>query len=190
MKELLQKIIELGSNPSQSALYLLLNNIDLSKLNYHKHLDLSFKGAYNRIHLLNSPAEVILMYWPAKAESAIHQHNEFWGYVKNLEGSLTERTFEFDDTVLKYTGTTNYMVGSVLFEKENAVHQIINSSKVNALVTLNIYYPPHRNLEGTKIFDTKNKTIAVLNNHATSVSWENPAENFKDVIQNAFDYEE
>jgi predicted metal-dependent enzyme (double-stranded beta helix superfamily) len=153
-------------------------------------IEVNNNNTYLRIKLLNSPFDIYLMVWPENVASAVHEHNNFWGYVLILEGNAEELVYSFDEKELVLLKRQDFGEGNLLPEENNAVHQIRNNSNKNRLVTLNIYYPPSHNMNGSKIFDIENKRIGILNSKASSMSWNNPPDCFNKTIENAFEYRE
>jgi hypothetical protein len=171
-----------------------LKNIFLDSIgliNYKNFIsEVNDNNSYSRFKLLNKPFDVYLMVWPGSVASAVHEHNNFWGYVHILEGEAEESVFSFDEKELILLNHQNFSKGELLFEENNAIHLVRNSSNKNRLVTLNVYYPPSHDMNGCRIFDIENKRIGVLNSKASSMSWNNSPDCFNKVIENAFEYTE
>lgn len=70
-------------------------------------------NSYIRIKLLNNPFDVYLMVWLELVSSAVHEHNNFWGYVLILEGEAEESVYSFDEKQLVLLGNQNFSEGEL-----------------------------------------------------------------------------
>lgn len=134
---------------------------------------------YQRIRLLETPVEVLLMVWPAGIASAIHSHTNYWGYIKLLEGEGVERPYELKDNQLVPKPTIEVKAGDLLAEEWNGIHQFCNASSTQRMVSLHVYYPAKRSLASTCLFDPDNGKMGILNGNARTASWNEPGTSFE-----------
>lgn len=137
------------------------------------------RNKYQRIRLLESPVEVLLMVWPAGIASAIHSHTNYWGYIKILEGRGVERPYELKNNQLLSGMPFTVKTGELVAEEWNAIHQFCNASDTERMVSLHVYYPAKRSLASTCLFDPENGKMGILNSHARSASWSEPGTSFE-----------
>ena len=85
----------------------------------------------------------LIMVWPARHATAIHDHAGLWGIEMVLQGTLTVDDFEVDGT----SGEPHFTGSSVLQEGESCAflgssrhaHRCANPSPRRAAVTLHVY---------------------------------------------------
>lgn len=144
---------------------------------------------YGRNILTLDPIEVVLLRWPPGAESAIHHHAGFWGYVVVLSGRGKNVEYTFQDGILKEDHTTVATAGGLLDEPDGVIHKIVNASDSKELVTLHFYNPALENLDELKLFDIPTGRIGVLNEQASNASFNEPEEHFRSIDYKAFTYQ-
>ena len=147
---------------------------------------------YLRIPIYEGNFSVYVMKWPLNGVSTIHEHKNISGIIKILRGKIKEKTFAFDETEKKLylKEKTDYSVGKILMEEENAIHQVINISEKEEALTLHVYFPSVLNLEGSRLFNVQERKIGVLNSAAISFGWSQPSLGFSEIIKNSFEYVE
>lgn len=168
-------------------------SIDVNSLNFSRDpedYEKSEASDYYRDIKMLDPLEVAVLYWPPEAESAIHFHAGFYGYVLILEGEGENIEFSFKEGRLKHLRTLCCQKGGIMNEPDGTIHLIRNKSTSNALITLHIYYPALENLDGLTLFDPKTKSMGTLNDKALNASFREPKEHFKYFRENAFEFEE
>lgn len=143
------------------------------------------ENRYDRILLFENTISCFLMVWPAQSASAIHEHKNFWGFISLLSGSLIEKSFSYENQKLTLLEEQALEKRVLVEETENAIHQILNPHDEIA-VTLNMYYPAQKNLDGTLLFDIEKKRMGVLNSFSQSCSWNEPGYCFSSITENAF----
>lgn len=174
--------------PTYESFWNQVKSIDPKSVDYINHLpELSSNGDYSRNIMMLEPLECVLLYWPAKAESAIHYHEGFWGYVLVLDGCCDNVEFTLANGALTETRTTRALQGGILNEPDGTVHKIVNPSKTDTLVTLHFYYPALEDLNNLVLYSEDGKK-GVLNELAKTASFNEPKEHFKLLEDNAFDY--
>lgn len=138
--------------------------------------------AYQRVPVYRGTHCVaILMVWGRDNVTAIHDHSNFDGRIKVLKGTLTEVSYRENFNFIEYNGVETAFAGQVLPEEIGGIHSIINQSD-DFSVSLHIYSTSQLNLEGVRIFDTKNRRVAWLNEYATHCSWQLPQNSYSKII--------
>ena len=144
------------------------------------------KGKYARHIYTLDPLEIALLHWPPGAESAVHHHKGFWGYVYVVDGICDNVVYKEEGGVLSEHSILRAIAGGVLNEPDDTIHKICNPSSEESLLTLHFYFPPLSNLDGLTLFDTKTKRKGILNEKAESASFlENPS-HFHSLEKDAF----
>ncbi|MHC1707341.1 MAG: cysteine dioxygenase family protein [Bacteroidales bacterium] len=191
MDELLKRLQTLDKNNiNPETLKRIVSSLDLKNIAYKSYLHESNNRDYSRIQLMSTPFDVELMQWQPSRESAIHKHCGFWGHVIVLEGTGKETVYNWDGKTLswlKELELTPLIHGPVTAD---SVHSVKNLSDTETFVTLHIYYPPQKGMQNTWIFDVHQKKIGILNEHAKSASWKEPASSFDNILHNAFVYKD
>jgi ubiquinone/menaquinone biosynthesis C-methylase UbiE len=147
------------------------------------------KNDYQRFEILKKPIEITWMYWPPNSSSAIHEHDDFHGFIYVKEGCLDNIEYHYDTTT-KRLYEKGFMKGwkeGYFRETPYAIHQIANRTNRPA-ISLHIYMPPIHSFAGTKIFDPDQRRIGILNEKASKASWKEPLSSFDQIIENAFHY--
>lgn len=165
----------------------LVRDLDLLSLEYDIPDNVP-KDDYYRKVLCDAPVEVVLLYWPPGAESAIHWHEGFWGYVAVLKGGCENVEYTFNNNILIEEKRLRAFEGGVVEEKDGVIHKLVNPSKTEAAVTLHFYCPPIHSFENMKIFDVEHGRIGTLGRNAKSASWSQPADCFKEIEEDAFEF--
>ena len=159
-----------------------------SSFNYQEHIPKPpSESQYGRNILQMEPIEVAVLHWPSKVESAIHLHENFFGYVVVLEGELENHSYQFVGTDLLEDSVVKAKEGGVIPELDGVIHKLKNAGDHRA-ITLHVYYPPLKSFEGMQIFNLQNGSRGVLSGQAQSASWEEPKSSFRSIKQNAFQF--
>lgn len=192
MKQLLQTLNQLkegGIDPTNTMNAILA--IDYKSIDYKEYLEGYELDVYNRIKISDSPLQIFLMTWPPQFLLPIHQHKNFWGYVIPLQGIVAETIYGYAARKKKVYlhPTKTHKHGEIIYEPFNVIHKLQNTSPLEPTISLHIYYPPSYNYEGTMIFDAQNRRLAVLNEKATALSWDLPADHYQTIVEDAYDVE-
>lgn len=138
---------------------------------------------YKRFPVFNNEnAVAILMLWGAENKTAIHDHKNYEGKIKVLKGELTEVYYKETKDFIEYEGAGVAIEGISFAEEMGGIHSIVNN-KPTLSVSLHIYKTNQLNLSGVRIFDLENKKWAVLNDKASSCTWNLPEEAFEKIYQ-------
>lgn len=143
---------------------------------------------YSRNILCLKPLECALLRWPPGAESAVHHHKGFWGYVWVLEGTCENIEYKLNDDHMLVSGQLLARSGGVIDEPDGTIHKIRNASDNEELVTVHFYYPALETLDGLAVYDLKGGRIGTLNEDADTASFREPEEHFREIEENAFEY--
>ncbi len=168
-----------------------LETIDLKNIQIEHIIDHGELDAHKRIMIMEEPFQVYLMVWPPQFFFPIHQHTNFWGFVIPLKGVLSETIYGYAANKRKVFihPTKSFKQGEIIYEPFNVIHKLQNTSPIEELTTLHIYHPPSYNFKGTTIFDAKNRTLAILNEKAQTLSWDLPADQYDIIDEDAYDLE-
>ena len=174
-----------------SSLRKALESVNLKEIDFSEKLKGFDLLSFNRIKLMSEPLEVFLMTWPPQFFYPIHQHASFWGFVIPVSGILSETLYGYAPNKQKVFihPTKSYKTGDLIYEPFNVIHKLQNTSPIDPLITLHVYYPPVYSFADTMIFDAKNRRLAVLNEKAEDLSWDLPEEQYKLIQENAYDIE-
>lgn len=168
----------------------LIRQIDINSINFSNEPEAYEKSDvsdyYRKIYTLD-PLEVAVLYWPPSAESAIHFHSGFYGYVLVLNGEGENVEFQFQDKILTPKRRILCKKSGVMNEPDGTIHLIKNASSENPLITLHLYVPALENLDGLTLFDIESKKIGVLNEKALNASFNEPIAHFHSIEDNAFE---
>ena len=147
-------------------------------------------GNYARNILLMEPFEVVILHWPPGVESAIHHHEGFWGYVLCVEGEVenVEYSFDADAQELREQGALCVKAGGVLPEPDGTIHKIVNPSSEHPLITVHFYAPALEDLDGMVLYDADRCWRGVLNEKATTASFNQDLEGFRSLEKEAFSF--
>jgi len=192
MKKLLQALEALKGKPIDSNLLRqTLESLDLKRLNVKEEMKQLDRTKFHRITLMEDPVQVFLMNWPPQFFYPIHQHKNFWGFVIPIEGFLSETLYGHAPNKRKVFvhPTKTFKEGELIYEPLNVIHKLQNTSPIQSMVTLHVYFPPDYGFEGTMIFDAKNRRLAVLNAQAEDLDWNLPADRFERIEEEAYDVE-
>ena len=138
---------------------------------------------YKRLPVFNNENCVaILMLWGQNNKTAVHDHNNYEGKIKVLKGELTEVYYKETENFIEYEGAGVALEGVIFDEELGGIHSIVNNKNFLS-VSLHIYKTPKLNLNGVRIFSVENQKIAILNDKATSCTWDLPEEAFDKIIQ-------
>lgn len=152
-------------------------------------------GSYSRNILTLEPLEVALLRWPPGAESAVHFHSGFYGYVIVLQGEGADIVYR-EHQAPEGHSTPAYLdeqrlaligAGGVLHEPDGTIHKIVNPSPEAELLSLHIYYPALENLDGLVLYDLEKGRIGELGPDADCASWTEPEGCFKRIENKAFE---
>lgn len=144
---------------------------------------------YSRNIISLDPLECIMLQWAPGAESAVHYHKGFWGYVVVLEGTCANVAYDLNNQVMSQEFTTIVHEQGILPEPDNIIHKIVNASNTSPLITLHFYAPALTDLNGLRIYDLQEGRIGILNSRAKSASWQEPVEHFQKIDANAFRFQ-
>ena len=192
MKKIIEALKELkGKDIEPNLLREILLSFDIKKMEVEKEFSDIPPDEYSRQVILTDPLQVFLMNWPPQFFYPIHQHSNFWGFVIPIEGILSETIYGYAPNKRKVFihPTKTFSKGEIIYEPYNVIHKLQNVSPIGKLVTLHIYHPPAYNFKGTRIFDAKNRTLAILNEHAANISWELPDDHYELREEDAYDLE-
>lgn len=184
--EQLNQFVSHNTPLSPGKLYQFLSNKDFSELDYQDYLPPANKSGYSKNILQLEPIEIAILNWPPESASAIHKHDGFFGYVGVLKGSATNSSYAHIGKELSEIERTNVHAGAMFYEFDGEIHKITNKSKA-PLHTIHIYYPALADLDGLKIYSEEGK-IGTLNKEATAADWNQEADKFHTVIENAFEF--
>lgn len=168
-----------------------IESVDLSKITLTDEVVFIEKDAHGRQTIIADPVQLFLMTWPPQFFYPIHQHNNFWGFVVPIQGVLSETIYGYAPNKKKVFihPTKTFGRGNLIYQPLNVIHKLQNASPLDPLITLHIYYPPGYNFKGTTIFDAKNRTLAILNEKANTLSWDLPEDNYDQVVEDAYSLE-
>lgn len=192
MKNLIEALKALkGKEIEPSTVRQALESIDLKQISVDEELKQLKPDEFNRQMVMDDPVQVFLMTWPPQFFYPIHQHNNFWGFVIPVQGFLSETIYGYAANKRKVFihPTKIFKKGELIYEPLNVIHKLQNTSPIEAMVTLHVYYPPIYDFNGTMIFDAKNRKLAVLNEKAKDLSWNLPEDHFELVEEEAYDLE-
>lgn len=189
METVLSKLKELAKGEVNfETLGECIREIPFDQLDYKPHIPgVPEKGQYGRNVLMMDPIECVVLRWPANAESAIHWHEGFYGYVIVLEGTCDNIEYELVDGQLRELKSMRGLAGGIVPEKDGVIHKLVNPSEEEA-VTLHIYYPPLESFDKMQIFCTETNRMGVLNTEAKTASWKEPETSFHSITKDAFEY--
>ncbi|MCT6869917.1 cysteine dioxygenase family protein [Apibacter sp.] len=138
--------------------------------------------SYVRIPIYSDNCCAILMLWGINNKTAIHDHLNYDGLIKVLKGNLTEISYVEENNFIKYEGEGVASEGAIFPEDLGGIHSVVNNSP-EISVSLHIYHTSQTSLKGVRIFDIENKMIGILNEKATSCSWNLPKDNFEKITK-------
>jgi hypothetical protein len=136
---------------------------------------------YLRIPVHTGNCVAILMIWGIKGGTAIHGHGGIEGTVIVLKGIVREERFRYSGTDVELISSKIHVPGDVLEEDQETIHSIINEDETWS-ATLHIYNTNLNSLSGTIMYDTENKRVGILNDHAKTTSWKEDPESFRAII--------
>lgn len=183
MHNLLAAVIQLNQQDIRiNKLLQLVQQHDIDITSFKRYEKPTSRG-YLRIPILHDFVQIYLMIWPAGESSSIHEHKNFSGVIKVIEGAIEEHHYQFkeESRELHLINIQNYKKGDALIEEENAIHRVVNMSSIKGAVTLHLYFPPNSNIAGSRLFDIDERRIATLSDSAVSFSWNQPPEAFKNI---------
>jgi cysteine dioxygenase len=188
LQELFQRIDNHGINLEKMKKLISDFSIDVTLFDEFK----NETNEYLRIPIYEGNFSVYVMKWPKNGKSTIHEHRNISGVIKVLRGDIQENSYVFDEVgnklILKEK--INYPTGNIVIEEVNAIHQVINISEHVEALTLHVYFPSARNLEGSRLFNIQDKKIGILNETAISFNWSQPGYGFSEIIKKSFAYVE
>lgn len=189
MEELLAKLKDLAEGEIDfESLGKTIRNFAIDSLDYSAYLPTDVpEGNYGRNVLMMDPIECVVLKWPAKAESGIHRHDGFYGYVVVLEGVCDNIEYSYTEGELKELKSMRGIKGGIIPEQDGVIHKLVNPIDEEA-VTLHIYYPPLESFDGMELFDIENERLGVLNKEAKTASWNEPETSFHEIKEKAFRY--
>ena len=192
MKKLLQQLKALeGKKIEPNVVRELIRSHDLRTLEYESYLEGQDLTGYNRIPLLEEPVQAFIMVRPPQHNLAIHHHNNFWGFIVPLQGIVAETIYRYDQPKKKVYihPTKTFSKGDYIYEPFNVLHKLQNTSPIDPAITFHVRYPSVYNYTGTMIIDAKNRRLAVLNEKATQIGWDLPADHYERIEEEAYDLE-
>lgn len=146
--------------------------------------------AYSRNILALEPFEVALLRWKPGAESAVHLHEGFWGFVVCLSGQLEHHGFRYQSGRLTLEDRVVAFEGGVLAEPDGTVHRLVNGSADEPLVTLHLYSPALADLGGLQLFDVDHRHVFTLAASAPAAVLGLAPDQYESVERDAFVLEE
>ena len=91
----------------------------------------------------NDIFEIMILCWNGNQKSPIHDHPSNGCYVKLLQGSLVEESYDIIDDILTLVNTAELTDNAVTYKKgKEGIHRIINPNPEEC-VTLHVYSPPN-----------------------------------------------
>lgn len=147
------------------------------------------KGAYSRNMLAVEPFEVALLRWKPGAESAVHFHQGFWGFVVCLSGQLEHHGFRFEAGRLSMKDRVVAFPGGILAEPDGTIHRLVNGSDSEPLITLHLYAPALEDLGGLRLFDVEGGDVFTLKASAPAAVLGLDPHHYESVEEHAFQYE-
>lgn len=142
--------------------------------------------AYSRYIAALEPFEVALLHWKPGAESAVHWHRGFWGYVVCLSGQLEHHGFQLSEGVLSQTDRVVAFEAGVLAEPDGTIHRLVNGNADAPLVTLHLYAPALEDLGGLQLFDLPSGDLFTCNASAPAADLSLPESYFDSIERGAF----
>jgi predicted metal-dependent enzyme (double-stranded beta helix superfamily) len=101
---------------------------------------------YSRNKVMGSKFfDLFVMCWKPGQASLVHDHTDSSCALKILTGAVTEICCELIDSthrIVRPSRKVLYAAGKICSAQDNEIHQIVNASKDQNLVTLHIYSPP------------------------------------------------
>ena len=200
MHSIVQRILsETPKNQSFQWLGDFVRSIDIDALTWAGDVPaLDSEGNYTRNILCMEPFECVLIHWPPGAQSAIHHHRGFWGYVLCLEGEVENVEYGYSPggarngkdgrAVLTELQSCRAGRGGILNEPDGAIHKIVNASSSKPLLTLHFYSPALVNLDTMVIFDEQKLLLGELNEKAQTASFNQASSCFRRLERDAFDF--
>ncbi len=190
MKEILKRVADFNEQSlTYESLGAFVRSLKVDSIDYMSHLpELGTSAGYTRNILCLEPFELVLLHWPPNAESAVHLHEGFWGYVLCLDGEIENVTYTLKEGELLEGKGMRALPGGCIDEPDGVIHKIINPSSTERLVTLHFYYPALETLEGLKLYDLVNQRMAVLNAKAKTASFDQDESCFDVLVDGAFSY--
>lgn len=188
MHNLLAAVIQLNQEAIRSNKLLQLvqeHDVDITT---YKRIEKPTSRGYLRIPILHDFVQIYLMIWPAGEFSSIHEHKNFSGVIKVIEGAIVEHHYQFkeESRELHLINIQSYKKGDALTEEENAIHRVVNKSSIKGAVTLHLYFPPNSNIAGSRLFDIDKRRIATLSEKAVSFSWNQAPEAYSKIDNSGF----
>lgn len=190
----MQKVLEAleifnTQKPTYEKLGEVVRGLKDSQPDFKPHLpEITDLENYSRNILCLEPLECALLRWPPGAESAVHYHKGFWGYVWVLDGTCENIEYKLKDDQMVVSGQLLARAGGVIDEPDGTIHKIRNPSDSEELVTVHFYYPALENLDGLAVYDLKGGRIGILNEDAETASFREPEKHFHEIEENAFEY--
>jgi predicted metal-dependent enzyme (double-stranded beta helix superfamily) len=192
MKEILDALRAMkGQQIEPNLIRQVLETLQLRNLNVDEYVKKLSGEALEREIILKDPVEAFILKWPPQFFYPIHQHSNFWGFVVPLQGILSETLYGYAPNKRKVFihPTKTFRAGEIVYEPYKVIHKLQNTSPIESLITLHVYYPPVYNFKGTSIFDAKNRRLAILNEKAETLSWDLPEDQYESIEENAYDLE-
>ena len=164
---------------------------DWSQLNWQGSLPRWEEGeAYSRNILALEPFEIALLRWKPGAESAVHLHEGFWGFVVCLSGQLEHHGFRFEKGRLSLEDRVVAFSGGVLAEPDGTIHRLVNGSDSKPLITLHLYAPALEDLGGLQLFDVEGGKVFTLKASAPAAVLDLAPGHYESIRQNAFRFDD
>lgn len=171
-------------------IFALAKAASLDEFDYQEHVPpLDPNSAYTRNVVCMQPLEVAVLHWAPQAKSAIHFHRDFFGCVLVLEGTCDDIVFKYEAQKLSETKSKRANKGGILTEHDQTIHQLVNPSKTEKLITLHLYYPPLKNLGNMQIFHPEGH-LAVLSEKAKTAAFGQSADSYLQYKKNQFQYQD
>jgi len=187
MKDLIKKIDAFkGEQITYEGLGGFVSSLKIKDIQYKEFLPEISPGNYSRNILCLEPFECVLLHWDVDSESAIHHHQDFFGYVVVLQGQCENIEYKLHNDRLTEFKSTLGLKGAIINEQDGVIHMLKNAGQ-DHLVTLHFYYPALEDLNDLAIYD-QHGTYGLLNEYAKTASFLEPHTSFKELKRDAFEF--
>lgn len=153
-QQLAQSLNELSA-PSLDMLVQTLRSLRPSRSQYAPLIKPPQNLAYGR-HVLYSTSEVeaILIHLPPMSRTAIHDHGGSIGVSCILEGEMTHVTHTLDEYGYPAQERIDVLkVGETVRVSSSLIHEMVNRSLTQRMISLHLYAPPLRQIRLYKPYD-------------------------------------
>lgn len=142
-------------SPSLSELEAALKSALPSRHEYAPLIKPPQKLAYGRHVLYSSPqVEAILIHLPPMSRTAIHDHGGSIGCSRILEGEMTHVIHTLDEYGYPVQERVEVVTaGGTVRVPSSLIHEMVNRSLSQRMISLHLYAPPLRHIEVYKPYD-------------------------------------